>query len=428
MGNIAVSPLSAAVEAGKMAGYDVYQADGALVKSVRFDKPVSNYMNPVLLSRLASPANHWSLAPLFYCARLGTGTSANPRADESLEAPILDVANWAYHVTATDPHPGGFETQNVNYTYTHCRISPATDPESGVQYNIPRAKWRISHKHPTVPAGFGPVVISEIGWSDSPSNTLSSRIVLPPAQRITLEEEQFLVTIYEIEVRLPDFRTRVFSDIPLDGAFRWANLSTYELGQAVTYNGVIYTSLIDGNTGNVPDSSPDVWERDGAAVLTVSGIYAFRGAFNATDTPQAGILSVQALGALRGAVAESYYVLGEIAPAGGNWEVSSPVGLSKAASILPEGYGWAGRNRDVYPFIDDSHVSFSLTFDITQAASGRLSFTGSAPRDANSSINGIRSIFIANYQFWLDRPICRAIDQSFSLTASVQWHLAQNMD
>jgi hypothetical protein len=40
----------------------------------------------------------------------------------------------------------------------------------------------------------------------------------------------------------------------------WASASTYTLGDAVSFNGSSYISLIDANTGNPPDTSPAEWD------------------------------------------------------------------------------------------------------------------------------------------------------------------------
>lgn len=51
--------------------------------------------------------------------------------------------------------------------------------------------------------------------------------------------------------------------VPLNGkpgTVAWAIGSTYNIGDAVTYNGLSYNSLILGNVGNQPDTSPSEWQ------------------------------------------------------------------------------------------------------------------------------------------------------------------------
>ena len=49
------------------------------------------------------------------------------------------------------------------------------------------------------------------------------------------------------------------------GTTTYSAVTTYELSARVTYAGIAYRSLIDGNVGNTPDTSPLFWEDLGAA-------------------------------------------------------------------------------------------------------------------------------------------------------------------
>jgi len=419
-------PISASLEAGKLVGYEIYQAGGTLVESVRFEKPISNYMNPVLLQRLANIST--SAGPIynnFLFSQLGTGTSANPRMDESLETPVLSRVDWNNHAVDTGTQTGGFKKTDVNYTYTFCRQIPAIDPDTGESYNTVRTRWRISHRHAMVPSTQAtPLVIAEIGWSDTNTNTMSSRIVLPPNKRITLGADQFLVTIYEIEGILPDMKVRPFSNIPIAGAFQWANLSTYQLEQVVTYKGVNYKSLISGNKGNVPTSSPDAWEEDTTTQLAISGIYVFRGAYPKHSAPIASLLPIHAWNCLLRMKGEGSNGMIEI-ESGRAIDDSNYFGtiiISRKSQFLPEGNGAGDRSWD------SNQVLRSLDADTSQSNVGKVTVTASNARDSGVTMDNVRSIFIFGYQFLLDVPICRASDQSISITATLRWNLVQSMD
>jgi len=450
---MAESPLKVTVEAGKLVGYEVYRSGGELLKSVSLDKPISNYMNPIMLSRLsdrgalgladeATVAWRASLAGLVRFSQLGTGASANPRADQSLEAPILSRVDGNTAAEDTGTAVGGFKRSDVNYTHTYCRQIPVVDQSSGDTYNTVRTRWRISHRHALVPATqTTPLVIAEIGWSDSATGVLSSRIVLPEPQRITLEADQFLVTIYEIEGILPDMLIRPFSGLNIAGAFTWGNLSTYSVDELVTHNNIKYKSLINNNIGNVPDASPAAWEAvDPATPLTLSGQYVFRGAYPKHTAPVARILGIHAWACLFGwYYSDNSYncdILSTGNPAdfynssfrdrptylAGYIYIIPTSMVSLSGIILTEGNGYhPGDIATGIVFPDDT-----LVRNQNEAAAGKLTITVTKARDSGPTMI-IRSIFIFGFQFLLDRPIHRASDQPVTLTATIQWALAQEV-
>lgn len=77
------------------------------------------------------------------------------------------------------------------------------------------------------------------------------------------------VTIDKVQ-KLEDFR-------------EWKAGETYALNEPVFYNGVPYRSLISGNFGNMPDSSPAAWEvTGGGANSSTPGIFFYNGSFESS--------------------------------------------------------------------------------------------------------------------------------------------------
>jgi hypothetical protein len=446
MAGVVLPPIRAAVESGKLIGYEIYQNGGALVESVRFDTPISNYMNNVMLERLCKTVRFrgnpndttfsYSARHFFQMCQLGTGTSANPRPNQDIEAPILTAVNFRTDADKTGTATGGFRKTDADYTHAYFQKILVTDPNTNEESYDIRVRWRMSHRHTVVPSNQAtPIVVSEIGWtaySDAIGNDarVSSRIVLPPEKRITLVADQFLVTIYEVEFILPNSAPQPFSNLPITGAFQWSNLSTYALNQVVTDGGVNYKSLINSNIGNVPANTVGTaWAVDTSTTLALSGVYAFRGWYPPATVQFSGIRYSAALNNLFG---RARVISSNTNVAASNNSFSTAFGddasvvtLGTAAAMLNPG------DMDHRGIIigngAGSNVG-SVSFDESNAATGKLTATATIARDADNTVNAIKSIFIFGYQFLLDLPICRSSDRAVSITASIQWSLVRELN
>lgn len=97
-------------------------------------------------------------------------------------------------------------------------------------------------------------VYGVVGWcqSDDPcSETLDSDL-LDSSSGVIINDQHGLVTQENISDTAPNFKLYQFKD--------WDVLETYNTGDRIRYQDVIYSSLIDGNIGNQPDTSTTEWQ------------------------------------------------------------------------------------------------------------------------------------------------------------------------
>ena len=180
-------------------------------------------------------------------------------------------APWSY---LTSKHP----SQAIGYTTLAYLATPVLD--LGMGGAIPNFNFEIYGLLP-FPGGPGDCDPNDV-LNDIFTNSLYGCGVQPSDLfygNLILFSQTFQNAVWDlIEITTPSGATVYDPTVSLTPPTVYSSGTTYSAGQAVTYLGIIYTSLINGNIGNTPSTSPSDWA---VAALGAEAMVPTGGATNA---------------------------------------------------------------------------------------------------------------------------------------------------
>jgi hypothetical protein len=378
------------ITAGRLVGYEVrWRKDDSLVR--KHDCNQRNWMFQRLGNRIChnwSASTWYTIEGEFSACQIGTSDTANSENITNVVSPITGIGRST----------SIYLSSNQSYNFSRFDIiTPAVYGSDTVDGDY-RIKYRVSHQHTALPSNApSSVIIKEITYTNaaSPATTgggpysgqlINSRVVLTTPNQIELQPDQYVITIYEWEYRLPSFREIAFADTDI-------NIS-----------------------GLVPFSG------DKAGSVRLTGALPANGAQFARDTYiympwRTAMSSMVSSGG--GSLASGYGIDG-----------ASRLGVSRENAFLQIGAGkanWASNVDSIRTGTNDMYVDVSATnpggyqYDLIRTQ------TFTRPRRAEGVVledmDNVRSIFVFWYQFLFDNTWSLYSDQEFTVTARLKWNI-----